>query len=217
MSGPRPAAAPKLGPDKEAGGPAAEAMVGAREKGPRLGQRLPSIVVEPSELGVVESGELRWPPEGSQRGSAQTQAAAASWENSSLMPLLASGSLPTFGPSARRKGSLGSNAGLLGSEATWLGQAIPCVADILGETYKDDIGRHLETLIKSYPDIRRDHVLAILALRRLGRRRNQHFLRHAQALLRAAAKAGGSGAAGGRVLFEEIELSTSIDVLVTCI
>ncbi|XP_061251435.1 LBH domain-containing protein 2 isoform X1 [Bos javanicus] len=77
MSGPRPAAAPKLGPDKEAGGPAAEAMVGAREKGPRLGQRLPSIVVEPSELGVVESGELRWPPEGSQRGSAQTQAAAA--------------------------------------------------------------------------------------------------------------------------------------------
>lgn len=32
---------------------------------------------------------------------------------SSLMPLLASGSLPTFGPSARRKGSLGSNAGLL--------------------------------------------------------------------------------------------------------
>lgn len=53
-----------------------QAMVGAREKGPRLGQRLPSIVVEPSELGVVESGELRWPPEGSQRGSAQTQAAA---------------------------------------------------------------------------------------------------------------------------------------------
>ncbi|KAI4573177.1 hypothetical protein MJG53_013015 [Ovis ammon polii x Ovis aries] len=105
----------------------------------------------------------------------------------------------------------------LGSQATWLGQAIPCVADILGETYKDDIRRHLETLIRSYPDIRRDHVLAILALRRLGRRRNQHFLRHAQAVLRAAAKAGGSGAAGGRVLFEEIELGTGVDVLVTCI
>ncbi|CAM9756222.1 unnamed protein product [Rangifer tarandus platyrhynchus] len=77
MSGPQPAAAPELGPDKEAGGPAAEAMVGAREKGPRLGQRLPSIVVEPSELGAVESGELRWPPEGTQRGSARSQAAAA--------------------------------------------------------------------------------------------------------------------------------------------
>ena len=67
---------------------------------------------------------------------------------------------------------------------------------------------------------RRDHVLAILALRRLGRRRNQHFLCHAQALLRAAASAPGFRAGGGvgdRVLFEEIELSTSIDVLVTCI
>ncbi|KAM7230469.1 hypothetical protein CapIbe_017959 [Capra ibex] len=75
MSGPQPAAAPRLGSDKQAGGPA-EAMVGAREKGPRLGQRLPSIVVEPSELGAVESGELRWPPEGAQRASAQSQAAA---------------------------------------------------------------------------------------------------------------------------------------------
>ncbi|XP_054096365.2 exocyst complex component 3-like protein 4 isoform X2 [Callithrix jacchus] len=41
----------------------------------------------------------------------------------------------------------------LGSEATWLDQAIQCVAEILGETYKDDIQRHLETLIRSYPDI----------------------------------------------------------------
>ncbi|XP_007455671.1 PREDICTED: exocyst complex component 3-like protein 4 [Lipotes vexillifer] len=105
----------------------------------------------------------------------------------------------------------------LGSEATWLGRAIPCVADILGETYKDDIRRHLETLIRSYPDIRRDHVLAILALRRLGHRRNQHLLTHAQDLLRAAAKAGGPGAAGGHVLFEEIEVPTSMDVLITCI
>lgn len=43
---------------------------------------------------------------------------------------------------------------LQGSGATWLSRAIPCVADILGETYKEDIQRHLETLIKSYPDIR---------------------------------------------------------------
>lgn len=35
-----------------------------------------------------------------------------------------------------------------------MGPAIPCVADILGETYKEDIQRHLETLIRSYPDIR---------------------------------------------------------------
>ncbi|KAM9093562.1 exocyst complex component 3-like protein 4 isoform 3-T4 [Megaptera novaeangliae] len=115
-------------------------------------------------------------------------------------------------PRCRRQPS-----GTKGSEATWLGRAIPCVADILGETYKDDIRRHLETLIGSYPDIRRDHVLAILALRRLGRHRNQHLLTHAQDLLRAAAKAGGPGAAGGHVLFEEIEVPSSMDVLITCI
>ncbi|KAM5337140.1 exocyst complex component 3-like protein 4 isoform 2-T2 [Glossophaga mutica] len=105
----------------------------------------------------------------------------------------------------------------LGSEATWLDHAIPCVADILGETYKDDIQRHLELLIRNYPDIRRDHVLAILALRRLGRHRNQRLLQRAQDLLRAAAKAGASGASGGHMLFGEIEVPTSVDVLLACI
>uniref|UniRef100_A0A8C5K8W9 Exocyst complex component 3-like protein 4 n=1 Tax=Jaculus jaculus TaxID=51337 RepID=A0A8C5K8W9_JACJA len=105
----------------------------------------------------------------------------------------------------------------LGSEATWLDQAIPCVAEILGETYKDDIRRHLETLIQSYPDIRRDHILAILALRRLGRSRNQSLLQHTQDLLRAETKAGGSEASQDRVLFGEIAVPTSVDVLITCI
>uniref|UniRef100_A0A803Y8K4 LBH domain-containing protein n=1 Tax=Meleagris gallopavo TaxID=9103 RepID=A0A803Y8K4_MELGA len=35
----------------------------SREKYPKLSKRLPSIVVEPTESGEVESGELRWPPE----------------------------------------------------------------------------------------------------------------------------------------------------------
>ncbi|XP_045679621.1 exocyst complex component 3-like protein 4 [Phyllostomus hastatus] len=109
----------------------------------------------------------------------------------------------------------------LGSEATWLDQAIPCVANILGETDKDGIQQHLEVLVRNYPDIRRDHVLAILALRRLGRHRNQRLLQHAQDLLRAAAKArakaGASGTSGGHVLFEEIEVPTSVDVLLACI
>ncbi|XP_012692208.1 protein LBH-like [Clupea harengus] len=34
----------------------------SRERYPKLSERLPSIVVEPTE-GEVESGELRWPPE----------------------------------------------------------------------------------------------------------------------------------------------------------
>ncbi|XP_059541825.1 exocyst complex component 3-like protein 4 isoform X1 [Myotis daubentonii] len=101
----------------------------------------------------------------------------------------------------------------LGSEATWLDQAIPCVADILGETYKDDIQRHLEALIGGYPDIRQEHVLAILALRRLGRRRNHRLLQRAQDLL----SAGRADTAGGRVLFEEIQVPASVDLLITCI
>ncbi|KAK2492411.1 hypothetical protein MC885_010930 [Smutsia gigantea] len=103
----------------------------------------------------------------------------------------------------------------LGSEATWLGRAIPCVADILGETCKDDIRRHLETLIWNYPDVRRDHVLAILTLRRLGCRRNRLLLQHAQDLLSAAARARGSQASGGHALFEEITAPPSVDVLAT--
>ncbi|CAK6431749.1 unnamed protein product [Pipistrellus nathusii] len=102
----------------------------------------------------------------------------------------------------------------LGSEAAWLDQAIPCVADILGETYKDGIQRHLEALIGSYPDIRREHVLAILALRRLGRRRNHRLLQRARDLLSAGA---GAGAAGGRALFQEVPAPASVDVLITCL
>lgn len=63
---------------------------------------------------------------------------------------------------------------------------------------------------------RRDHVLAILALRHLGHRQNQHLLQHAQDLLRASAQAGASGTRG-RVLFAEIEVSTSMDMLIACI
>ncbi|TSK58101.1 Protein LBH [Bagarius yarrelli] len=35
----------------------------SHERHPKLSKRLPSIVVEPSETGDVESGELRWPPD----------------------------------------------------------------------------------------------------------------------------------------------------------
>ncbi|XP_050010746.1 LBH domain-containing protein 2 isoform X1 [Alexandromys fortis] len=75
MSIPQPAA-PENPMEGTGGGPAGTAAVGVREKGPRLCQRLPSIVVEPTEVGAVESGELRWPPEGTQKGTPQIQAAA---------------------------------------------------------------------------------------------------------------------------------------------
>ncbi|XP_055449063.1 LBH domain-containing protein 2 isoform X1 [Psammomys obesus] len=75
MSAPQSAASES--PTEGTRGPAGQAVAGVREKGPRLCQRLPSIVVEPTEVGAVESGELRWPPEGTQRVTPQIQAAAA--------------------------------------------------------------------------------------------------------------------------------------------
>ncbi|XP_028924844.1 LBH domain-containing protein 2 [Ornithorhynchus anatinus] len=48
---------------EEAGEQATQALPGAREKGPKLAKRLPSIVVESTESEKVESGELRWPPD----------------------------------------------------------------------------------------------------------------------------------------------------------
>ncbi|XP_023656477.1 protein LBH isoform X2 [Paramormyrops kingsleyae] len=35
----------------------------SHDRYPKLSKRLPSIVVEPTEGGEVESGELRWPPD----------------------------------------------------------------------------------------------------------------------------------------------------------
>ncbi|XP_074147298.1 exocyst complex component 3-like protein 4 [Sminthopsis crassicaudata] len=100
----------------------------------------------------------------------------------------------------------------LGSEASWLGLAIPCISDILKETHKEDIKKHIEALIRGYPDIRQEHVAAILALRNLGRRQNQLFLRHAQTLLKKA-----PNTFSDHGLFEEIDVPSSVEVLLTCI
>uniref|UniRef100_G1S1W6 Exocyst complex component 3 like 4 n=1 Tax=Nomascus leucogenys TaxID=61853 RepID=G1S1W6_NOMLE len=76
------------------------------------------------------------------------------------------------------------------------------------------IGDTFQGLVGTAPDLpaclcRRDHILAILALRRLGRRRNQHLLQHSQDLLRAAARVAGAETPRGRVLFEEIKMPRS--------
>ncbi|XP_062974152.1 LBH domain-containing protein 2 [Elgaria multicarinata webbii] len=52
-----------LSQPEEEGGTTSQAFPDAHEKYPKLSKRLPSIVVEPSETGDVESGELRWPPD----------------------------------------------------------------------------------------------------------------------------------------------------------
>ncbi|XP_077179883.1 LBH domain-containing protein 2 [Paroedura picta] len=52
-----------LSQPEEEGGTTSQAFPDAHEKYPKLSKRLPSIVVEPTESGDVESGELRWPPD----------------------------------------------------------------------------------------------------------------------------------------------------------
>ncbi|XP_048343016.1 LBH domain-containing protein 2 [Sphaerodactylus townsendi] len=52
-----------LSQPEEEGGTSSQAFPDAHEKYPKLSKRLPSIVVEPTESGEVESGELRWPPD----------------------------------------------------------------------------------------------------------------------------------------------------------
>ncbi|XP_062406921.1 protein LBH [Sardina pilchardus] len=45
----------------------------SHERFPKLTKRLPSIVVEPTEGGEVESGELRWPPDEMSSGDEEPQ------------------------------------------------------------------------------------------------------------------------------------------------
>nr|XP_056708101.1 LBH domain-containing protein 2 [Euleptes europaea] len=52
-----------LSQPEEEGGTSSQPFPDAHEKYPKLSKRLPSIVVEPTESGDVESGELRWPPD----------------------------------------------------------------------------------------------------------------------------------------------------------
>ncbi|XP_010211244.1 PREDICTED: exocyst complex component 3-like protein 4 [Tinamus guttatus] len=55
-----------------------------------------------------------------------------------------------------------------GSTSDWLLPAIPHIANIVGEKKKDKIKEHIMELCQDYPDIRKEHILAVLRLRGLG-------------------------------------------------
>ncbi|XP_030130907.4 exocyst complex component 3-like protein 4 isoform X1 [Taeniopygia guttata] len=91
-----------------------------------------------------------------------------------------------------------------GSHADWLLPIIDHIANIIGEKKKDKIKAYVKELCLDYPDIRKEHVLAILALRGLGRARRAAIfrqVRHAQ-----ESSDGGKGST----------LFTEIDVPVIC-
>ncbi|XP_010127525.1 PREDICTED: exocyst complex component 3-like protein 4 [Chlamydotis macqueenii] len=64
-----------------------------------------------------------------------------------------------------------------GSDSGWLLPAIHHIANIIGEKKKDRIKEYVKELCQDYPDIRKGHILAILALRGLGRTRREAIFR----------------------------------------
>ncbi|XP_054142709.1 exocyst complex component 3-like protein 4 [Melozone crissalis] len=87
-----------------------------------------------------------------------------------------------------------------GSKADWLLPVIYHIANIIGEKKKDKIKAYVKELCQDYPDIRKEHILAILALRVLGRTRRAAILRQV-----CQAQESSSGGKGG-AFFAEIDV-----------
>ncbi|XP_069639495.1 exocyst complex component 3-like protein 4 isoform X2 [Haliaeetus albicilla] len=91
-----------------------------------------------------------------------------------------------------------------GSDSDWLLPAIHHIANIIGEKKKDRIKEYVKELCQDYPDIRKEHVLAVLALRGLGRARRAAIFRQGYHVLESP---------DGRedsTLFAEIDAPVSI-------
>ncbi|XP_010161032.1 exocyst complex component 3-like protein 4, partial [Antrostomus carolinensis] len=93
-----------------------------------------------------------------------------------------------------------------GSDSNWLLPAIHHIADIIGEKKKDRIKDYVKELCQDYPDIRKEHVLAVLALRGLGRASRAAILRQGYRALESPD--GGEGS----TLFAEIDAP----VIISC-
>ncbi|XP_017663173.1 PREDICTED: exocyst complex component 3-like protein 4 isoform X2 [Lepidothrix coronata] len=91
-----------------------------------------------------------------------------------------------------------------GSDSDWLVPAIHHIAKIIKEKKKDKIKVYVKKLCQNYPDIRKDHILAILARRGLGRTRRAAILRQVCHVLESSS--GGEG----NTLFAEIDVPVVI-------
>ncbi|XP_015275074.1 PREDICTED: exocyst complex component 3-like protein 4 [Gekko japonicus] len=92
----------------------------------------------------------------------------------------------------------------LGSSSDWLFPAILHIADIIGEKKKRNIKDCLKKLSQDYPDIRREHILALLTLRGWWRNTRQSMADQIDGLSE------GSEAGSRQTLFAEIELPNTI-------
>ncbi|XP_066480268.1 exocyst complex component 3-like protein 4 [Tiliqua scincoides] len=90
---------------------------------------------------------------------------------------------------------------VLGSSSEWLSLAIPYIAKILGEKKKHVIKDHIKDLCRDYPDIGKEHIIAILALRGLRRSKREFTADHMDKP---------SESNSDKRLFAEIELPNTI-------
>ncbi|KAL8168919.1 UNVERIFIED_CONTAM: hypothetical protein K2H54_024414 [Gekko kuhli] len=95
----------------------------------------------------------------------------------------------------------------LGSGSDWLFPAILHIADIIGEKKKRNIKECLTKLSQDYPDIRREHILAVLTLRGCWRNTRQSMADQIDGLSE------GTETGSSRTLFAEIELPNTIQCL----
>ncbi|XP_064316892.1 exocyst complex component 3-like protein 4 isoform X2 [Phalacrocorax carbo] len=93
-----------------------------------------------------------------------------------------------------------------GSDSNWLLPAIHHIANIIGEKKKDKIKECVKELCQDYPDIKKEHVLAVLVLRGLGRTRRAAILQQSYRALESPD--GGEGS----TLFTEIDAP----VIISC-
>lgn len=92
-----------------------------------------------------------------------------------------------------------------GSDSDWLLPALHHIANIIGEKKKDRIKEHVKELSQDYPDIRKEHILAILMLRGLGYTRRAAIFR--QSFHRVPEC---PDSRGENTLFDEIDVSAVI-------
>ncbi|KAG6929741.1 exocyst complex component 3 like 4 [Chelydra serpentina] len=92
----------------------------------------------------------------------------------------------------------------LGSDADWLSSAIHHIANIISEKKRHKIKEYIEEMCQAYPDVRKEHIEAVLTLRGLYRNKKKSIIRKTDKLQENAESV------ADRTLFAEIDTPTVI-------
>uniref|UniRef100_A0A8C3I7T0 Exocyst complex component 3 like 4 n=1 Tax=Chrysemys picta bellii TaxID=8478 RepID=A0A8C3I7T0_CHRPI len=94
----------------------------------------------------------------------------------------------------------------LGSDVDWLNSAIHYIANIISEKNRCKIKEYIEEICQAYPDVRKEHIEAVLTCRGLDRNKKKSIIQKIDKLQENAESA------ADRTLFADIDTPT----LVTC-